>query len=492
MEVFTKYIEGGQSMAMFAYNYKKMSDCEQQSLIKLVTTFEGTRIELYDLMLAATNGWNNGVEAYDYGIIYSFRPSLIKEQEVVNVRIKGPFTVEQYDDPVFVENYVEVKYSTRVADIKAIIQDLEGVIYALGDGAGTCYRAVQELRDTGSNLICCSYDSSVSMIEEAEKRHNVVNLGDFSLDKVPLDAIIFLSHVVDYLPYDFFDKISDRKVIFFEKYTHFQGCYNLIPYKNMWGYQICSRNVTLKNIVPLSTMMVVSELDYSLLGIFLNPGLGDVIIANNCAEYKVLFDPYVSQLTGFKPAIVASEEFDCYPGTVVACPRFGVIDHSTAALRGLMPVAKYRDFFLSYNGYFSRRPTVCAGTIAVDCSKAYARCDKTIIQLTIVKGDLPYASVKKKYNSIEIIDCHCWDQPVHNHVLKVVDYRLVEVLNLINDVRRLGIPLKRYDIIQYYVNNVLDKDAFARITHKLENCEFTAGGRYIGLKANNAIRYNVS
>jgi len=483
MEVLDEYIQFGRSREMFDLNFNKMSENKKKNLLAILDDFNGTRIELFDHLYGAACGNESDYEIFPLGIVLSFRPDRKVENEVVKRRVKGPYPVEMYNDPVFVEDYVDLKYNTRVADVKSIVSCISGDIYALGDGAGVCYRAVQDLVSAGHNVRCFSFDNSIPMLAEAVKRDNLVKFGEFDVSWIPLNATIFLSHVTDYLPFDFFEKNKNRRLIVFDRNIHFQGCQYLKPYKLKWGYQICSVNVELFGIIPVSTLMHINDFDYSVLGIFLNHNLGVVEVDNSCAEYAELLSPYVTQLYGFKRALISTGDFQNEVGTIIAMPYFGVIDSVSACIRGIMPIPEYQQFFLDFGGYFSRRPSVCSGSVTVCGREVYARVGMSLLRLDIKGNDLKYITAKKKYDSIEIVDCRCWGQASHHHILTVVHPENVEILNVINDVRRLGYSLIRTSIINYYCTVYTDSElAIVRRTNLLNKCQFTEGGRYKGLK----------
>jgi len=442
-----------QCAKMFEYNLNRQAKnwlpyLEEFYVARQDSTYQEVYHELTDGMFSMGTTVN-----VPYALLTSLRPYTEESKSKPVVRVHGPYPDTSYFNETFVDQYVVQKHNTRVADIAGILVSVKNNILALGDGAGTAYQACAQLRSEGSNIECLSYDFSETMIAKATQMGNKVMYGDFNVP-LPEGYVYFLSHVIDYVPDDYFEDKMDKPFIIFEKNLSFKNCHLFTPYLDKWGYQICTRNYVLDCVLPASTLVNSDVLDYSMLGVLLPGQVGEVHVSEGCEQYQNMCNSYL-HLEGDNESYIWQEGFEEIRGSSVGIPFCGVIDNVTAPRFGAVSPEKLQNFFTHYGGYFTRFATHAQSVFFADCDDAYARQGALRIKLKkIYIGLHTYYKVKKKFKVVDLVRCRCFGNPSHTHVLKIVAGEYVEWKNLVGDMMRFNyLGLDRDKIYNFFYAN---------------------------------------
>jgi len=442
-----------QSAKMFEHNLNRQTKnwlpfLEEFYISHASSTYQQVYNELTDGMFSMGTTVN-----VPYCLLSSLRPFTPEAKEKIVSCVHGPFPDTAYFNEDFVDQYVIQKHNTRVADIAGILISVKSNILALGDGAGTAYQACAQLRGEGSVIECISYDHSETMIAKATQLGNKVSLGDFNIP-LPEGYVYFLSHVIDYLPDDFFLDKLDKPIIIFEKNLTFKNCHYFTPYMDIWGYQICTRNFVLNCVLPASTLTFADNLDYSMLGVLLPGHIGTVNVSEGCEQYQNMCNSYLT-LEGDNESFIWQDGFEEIRGASVGIPFCGVIDNVTAPRFGAVCPEKLQAFFMHYGGYFTKYATYVQSTFFADCDEVYARQGALRVkQKKIYVGTHVYYKVKKKFKVVDLIRCRCFGNASHTHVLKIVPGEYVEWKNLVGDMMRFNyLGLVRNKIYEFFYSN---------------------------------------
>jgi len=363
----------------------------------------------------------------------------LRELEVVDsLPVHGPYDKSTYADPKLARLYDRKNHIQRVKDIECILAGFCGKLIALGDGAGTCYEAVRNLFDKGQKISCMSYEKEQIMRDIAAEYGNVVFEGDFSVP-IPSDAVLFLSHVADYYDSDFLYNHRHCKIISFERMTTYHGCWNLVPYRNEWGYALATRGVDLHSVSFLSVHPEVSPIDYSVFGVVTQLNVGRISVSEELPLYIQVAEHFNPFLEKRNESGVARITVTKDAATTIGVPYLGVFNILTASRKSIVASESDTEYCAQFGGYFSDYARYGPRKFLVTSDTVYAVVESIKYMISVKTcGDFTFVTVPRDVQTVLIVNCRCRDRVCHDHVIQIVNKEKVLYNNLINDLKSNG------------------------------------------------------
>jgi len=432
---------------MLNFQMNRMTEESKLQLIDYyqVETSKGiTLSRIYDKILSRSGGDQNDAPVIMLGVIMCLKVTKAESdscQIELNPLPSGPFPVEMYEDRQKVADYVAQRYDTRVAETVAILKDVQGPVVALGDGAGVAYRAVQIINESVAHeqIVIQSFDPSFEMRRLAKKKGNVVK--EMEPGEVPGDpnALLFISHVVEYLPKGFIQENLDRRMIFYEHLSSYEGCWLLVPYKVSWGYKLATRNYFLHSVSLPVEIEKIGDKAFSVLGIFSGRPPDDVIINDQMYMEIAVIERSIGNIPRGQGVVArVDKQIDSsYIADIYYTPGLGVVNSHSSGYKCVVFPLKYMMIIHKLGPYLSLNPLYCAkGKLMCNTTKVTAFSGVHSYDLAIRnEGDYNVVSVPN-CSYITLQHCKCALGVSHTHLLKVINKSFVEYNNFIIDARR--------------------------------------------------------
>jgi hypothetical protein len=403
--------------------------------------------------------------------------------EKISDPVHGPFDNALYNDPEFVERYVDTRYETRVADMISLLARIPSGMHivAPGDGAGVVCEAVRELNSRGHTLVSYSSDPSPIMSKIARLRGNIVHVEDAvtTRERFP-DSLFVLSHVTDYLSPREIYNFSLGKCIVLGRATEFPNCGHFKPYRAAWGYQLCTSNYNLYGYNPTSIMREVRDLDYTVFA--KSQDLPVVAVSQDLPLYRDHAVRMGIVVDDLNPSRVITAHFKTLSNIEVGVPSVGVINkYSVYPLFCVTPL-EGAHFAYSHDLPYLDHPAFIGKKFFCKAEAVYYDNGVSLHKILPQYVDgMPFYAHSFRSGVIRIDSCECFGQIPHSHSLSVVPQRFVE-WNMIKLACRRSVQgrVTKSSLYTVLVNSIGKEDQI-RFEHfcRVADCVYTTEGEFV-------------